>query len=173
MAKKKLPTLPPQQFRLAQSSQTQKQSPPAKIVSGKGETARGGPQTVKPASPPLDAASQDSMGRDPFSSQSQEAFLNTPQGELPQLSPLSSSPDSGLEYLDSPALSTDRHMAQLAELALSQNSTTTQAQAPMQMTTYTGDAVLLAKFSALLQEELSKACAIITTDLKDDFSNHW
>lgn len=61
-------------------------------------------------------------------------------------------------------------MAKLAEVALSQNSSVI-SQPPDPATTYSGDTVLLARFSALLHQELSKACTIITTGMKDDFQN--
>lgn len=138
-----------------------------------------GAQTQQPRPPPTQKAPQqsapshpdasmDGLGRDPFSSQSQEEPL-TPREACLDMSPLSVSPDRAVLFNNSPASSTDRQMAEIAEIALSQNSSIQpQTSVP---TAYSGDAVLLARFSALLQQELSKACTIITTGIKDDFQN--
>lgn len=56
-------------------------------------------------------------------------------------------------------------MSEFAELALIRTSLTTD-QPSMPSVTYSGDPLLIARFSAFLQQELSKACAIIATDFK-------
>lgn len=61
----------------------------------------------------------------------------------------------------------DRNVAEMTDLIFRQSSPVRELPEP-QPTPYAGDAVLLACFSAMLQQELSKACSIITTDLKHD-----
>lgn len=61
-------------------------------------------------------------------------------------------------------------MAEIAELALSQNSIGSEQQPPPPAA-YSGDSVLLARFSALLQQELTKACQLITAEMKHDFND--
>lgn len=58
-------------------------------------------------------------------------------------------------------------MAEMTNLIFSQSSPDRELPAPQPMS-YAGDAALLAHFSAMLQQELSKDCSIITTDLKRD-----
>lgn len=134
-----------------------------------GDISCGGGQAQRTELPCPDITFLAEVHRDPFSSQSQEG-PPSPQSEHPQLSPLSGYSDSPLLFTDSPASSTDRQMAEFAEIALSQNSAVF-SQPPAPVTTYSGDTVLLARFSALLQQELSKACTIIPTGMKDDFQN--
>lgn len=61
-------------------------------------------------------------------------------------------------------------MAKMAKIALMQTSSV-QEPIQFQQPTYSGDAVLIAYFSDLLQQELYKACDIITLELKNDLSN--
>lgn len=59
-------------------------------------------------------------------------------------------------------------MAEIADLAFSQPSPDHIMPTP-QPAPYAGDAVFIARFSTLLQQELSKACSILTTVFKRDF----
>lgn len=106
---------------------------------------------------------------DPFSSQSQEELTVTHRAELPQFSPTTGSQGEGPEYAGSPAYSMDRHMADLTEMALRQSSSILDQSQPPPPAPYSGDAALLACFSALLQQELSKACTAITAEIRGDF----
>lgn len=71
----------------------------------------------------------------------------------------------GQDSVNSPASSMDRNMAELTEALFSQPS---QDIPPPQLVHDSTDAVLLGRFSTMLQQELSKACTTITTDLKKD-----
>lgn len=70
----------------------------------------------------------------------------------------------------SPASSIEKHMAELTESALSQQSSPWE-QLVVASTTYAGDALLLARFSPLLQQKLNKAITLITADLKGDLQS--
>lgn len=59
----------------------------------------------------------------------------------------------------------DRNMADLTEALFSQPSKDIVAP---QLAHYSPDAVLFARFFTMLQQKLSKACTLITTDLKKD-----
>lgn len=71
------------------------------------------------------------------------------------------------EPVDSPGSSMDRNMEEMTDLIFSQSSPDRELPTPQHMQ-YAGDAALLARFSAMLQQEFSKACCRITADLKRD-----
>lgn len=64
----------------------------------------------------------------------------------------------------------DRNMSELAESIFSQPSSALEEPSP-QPIPYAEDTVLLACFSTMLQQVLSKACSIITNDTKQDIQN--
>lgn len=102
--------------------------------------------------------------RDPYSSPSCGDLDTEQPGESLSM------PPSPAIYRDTPGSSMDRNMAEMTEvteLFFSQSSHEGELPAPPPIP-YARDAVLLACFSVMLQQELSKACTIITTDLKRD-----
>lgn len=118
-------------------------------------------------------AIQAMVHQDPFSSQSQEG-LSSPQSDhrvtihnhLPYLKPL-----TGTSCLQYPQPSSEnRQMAEIAGLALNIDNSVP-SQLPTYSIFYSEDTILLARLSALLQQELSKTCTIITSDMKEDFKN--
>lgn len=114
--------------------------------------------------------SPEEVDRDPFSSQTSGEAEGDIGGDLVLSQPSPASlirlPDEGR----SPCSSMDRNMADMAESLFSQASPAHE-EAPQHPAPYAGDAVLLARFSAMLQQELSKACSIITNDIKQDIQS--
>lgn len=105
------------------------------------------------------------QNRDPFSSQSSGDMEAEQQGESLSQPPSLDTYRDMQEPADSPGSSMGRNMAELTEAIFSQSSPDI---AVPQQAHYSGDAVFLARFLNMLQQELSKACIIITTDLKKD-----
>lgn len=131
-----------------------------------GGGTRGGSGHAADGSQQMDPSeAQLALIRDPFLSQSLGDQDSSNQGESLSQPPSADVYRDVQEPADSPVSSMDRNMDEITEAIFSQSSP---ANILPQSAHYSGNAVLLARFCTMLQQELSKACTMINTNLKRD-----